>query len=80
MRDFHSYWAGWWKLAGFKGPFSELVKLVSEMPVSLPGQGKKTYGEGLDAIALMNKANYLRFVDPDVLADWAIGATTTPLT
>ena len=73
MRDFHSYWAGWWKLAGFKGPFSELVKLVSEMPVNLPGQGKKTYGEGLDAIALMNKANYLRFVDPDVLADWAVG-------
>ncbi len=74
MRDFHSYWAGWEKLASYKGPFSELVKLVSEMPVSVPGQNKKTYGEGLDTIALMNKANYLRFVDPVVLRDWAVGA------
>jgi pimeloyl-ACP methyl ester carboxylesterase len=74
MRDYHSYWAGWEKLAGYKGSFSELVKLVSEMPVSVPGQNKKTYGEGLDTIALMNKANYLRFVDPAVLKDWADGA------
>jgi len=74
MRDFHSYWAGWRKLAGFKGPFSELVRLVSEMPVSVPGQGKNTYGEGLDSIALMNKANYLRYLDPEVLTDWAVGA------
>jgi len=74
MRDFHSYWAGWEKLASYKGPFNELVKLVAEMPVSVPGQNKKTYGEGLDAIAIMNKANYLRFVDPAVLRDWAAGA------
>ena len=74
MRDFHSYWDGWSKLASYKGPFSELVKLVSEMPVNVPGQGKKTYGEGLDSIALINKANYLRFVDPVVLRDWAAGA------
>lgn len=73
MIDFHSYWYGWRKLAGFKGPFSELVKLVSEMPVSVPGQGKKTYGEGLDPIPLMNKANYLRHLDPEVLRDWAVG-------
>jgi pimeloyl-ACP methyl ester carboxylesterase len=74
MRDFHSYWSGWEKLASYRGPFSELVKLVSEMPVSVPWQNKKTYGEGLDAIALINKANYLRFVDPAVLRDWAAGA------
>jgi pimeloyl-ACP methyl ester carboxylesterase len=74
MRDFHSYWEGWRKLAGYKGPFSELVKLVSDMPVSVPGQGKNTYGEGLDSIALMNKANYLRYLDLDVLTDWAAGA------
>lgn len=73
MRDYHSYWDGWKKLAGFKGPFDELVRLVSEMPVDVPGQKKKTYGEGLDTIALMNKANYLRFLDPEVLADWAAG-------
>ncbi|MFA5868507.1 MAG: alpha/beta hydrolase [Candidatus Bathyarchaeia archaeon] len=75
MIDFHSYWYGWRRLAGFKGPFSELVKLVSEMPVSVPGQGKKTYGEGLDPIPLMNKANYLRHLDPEVLRDWAVGDT-----
>ena len=74
MRDFHSYWAGWKTLAGYTGPFSELVKLVSEMPVNVPGQGKNTYGEGLDSIALMNKANYLRCLDPEVLTDWAAGA------
>jgi pimeloyl-ACP methyl ester carboxylesterase len=74
MRDFHSYWAGWRKLASFNGSFSDLVKLVSEMPVSVPGQGKNTYGEGLDSIALMNKANYLRCLDPEVLTDWATGA------
>ena len=73
MRDFHSYWEGWRRLAEYKGPFSELVRLVSEMPVNVPGQGKKTYGEGLDAIALMNKANYLRCLDPEVLTDWAAG-------
>jgi pimeloyl-ACP methyl ester carboxylesterase len=73
MIDFHSYWVGWKKIAGFKGPFKELVRLVSEMPVSVPGQGKKTYGEGLDSISLMNKANYLRRLDPEVLTDWAIG-------
>jgi len=73
MIDFHSYWDGWRKLAGYGGPFKELVRLVSEMPVSVPGQGKKTYGEGLDSISLMNKANYLRCLDPDVLTDWAMG-------
>jgi pimeloyl-ACP methyl ester carboxylesterase len=73
MRDFHSYWEGWRRLAEHKGQFSELVRLVSEMPVNVPGQGKKTYGEGLDAIALMNKANYLRCLDPEVLTDWAAG-------
>lgn len=73
MIDYHSYWDGWRRLAGFRGPFGELVRLVSEMPVSVPGQGKKTYGEGLDSISLMNKANYLRHLDPEVLRDWAVG-------
>ena len=73
MRDYHSYWYGWRKLAGFHGPFHELVRLVAEMPVDVPGQKKKTYGEDLDTIALMNKANYLRFLDPEVLTDWVAG-------
>jgi pimeloyl-ACP methyl ester carboxylesterase len=73
MVNYHSYWEGWRKIAGFSGSFNELVRLVSEMPVSVPGQGKKTYGEGLDSITLMNKANYLRYLDPDVLADWDQG-------
>lgn len=73
MRDYHSYWNGWKKLAESQGPFDEFVRRVSDMPVNVPGQNKKTYGEGLDIIALMNKANYLRFLDPEVLTDWVAG-------
>ena len=76
MRDYHSYWNGWKKLAESQGPFDEFVRRVSDMPVNVPGQNKKTYGEGLDIIALMNKANYLRFLDPEVLTDWWLVART----
>jgi len=74
MTDYHSYWAGWRELAAFDGPMSELVKAVAEMPVNVPGQGKSTYGEGLDITSIINKANYLRHLDPAVLDDWAKGA------
>lgn len=74
MTDYHSYWAGWRELAGFEGPMEELVRAVAEMPVSVPGQGKSRYGEGLDITAIINKANYLRHLDPAVLDDWANGA------
>lgn len=74
MTNYHSYWAGWRKLAGFDGPMADLVQAVADMPVSVPGQGKSRYGEGLDIISLINKANYLRHLDPDVLNDWANGA------
>ena len=74
MTNYHSYWAGWRKLAAFEGPMEELVRAVAEMPVSVPGQGKSTYGEGLDITAIINKANYLRHLDPAVLDDWANGA------
>jgi pimeloyl-ACP methyl ester carboxylesterase len=75
MVDYHSYWAGWRKLAGFNGSFEELVQLVADMPVNVPGQTKRKYGEGLDTINLMNKANYLRHLDPQVLDDWAMGGS-----
>jgi pimeloyl-ACP methyl ester carboxylesterase len=74
MTNYHSYWAGWRELAAFEGPMSELVKAVADMPVSVPGQGKSTYGEGLDITSIINKANYLRHLDPAVLNDWANGA------
>ena len=74
MTDYHSYWAGWRELAAFEGPMSELVKAVADMPVNVPGQGKSTYGEGLDITSIINKANYLRHLDPAVLDDWANGA------
>lgn len=77
MIDYHSYWKGWRELAGYSGSFEELVELVSKMPVDVPGQRKKTYGEGLDAIFLMNKANYLRHLDPRVLDDWVNGDKDT---
>jgi pimeloyl-ACP methyl ester carboxylesterase len=74
MTNYHSYWAGWRELAAFEGSMEELVRAVAEMPVSVPGQGKSTYGEGLDITAIINKANYLRHLDPAVLDDWANGA------
>jgi pimeloyl-ACP methyl ester carboxylesterase len=74
MADYHSYWEGWRELAGFEGPIGDLIKAVADMPVDVPGQGKSRYGEGLDLTALLNKANYLRHLDPDVLTDWARGA------
>lgn len=74
MVQYHSYWEGWKKLAGFNGPMEDLVKAVADMPVSVPGQGKSRYGEGLGFISLLNKANYLRHLDPKVLSDWANGA------
>ena len=74
MTQYHSYWEGWKELAAHDGPMDELVKAVAEMPVNVPGQGKSTYGEGLDYTALLNKAIYLRHLDPEVLTDWADGA------
>jgi pimeloyl-ACP methyl ester carboxylesterase len=74
MTAYRSYWAGWRELAGFEGPMEELVRAVAEMPVSVPGQGKSRYGEGLDITAIINKTNYLRRLDPAVLDDWANGA------
>ncbi len=74
MTNYHSYWAGWRELAAFEGPMSELVKAVADMPVSVPGQGKSVYGEGLDITSIINKANYLRHLDPAVLDDWVNGA------
>ena len=74
MTNYHSYWAGWRELAAFEGPMEELVQAVAEMPVSVPGQEKSKYGEGLDITAIINKANYLRHLDPAVLDDWASGA------
>ena len=73
MVKYHSYWEGWRKLAGCKSPIEDFIKAVAEMPVNVPGQGKSRYGEGLDFTALLNKANYLRHVDPEVLIDWARG-------
>ncbi len=74
MTNYHSYWAGWRELAAFKGPVSDLVKAVSDMPVSVLNQGKSRYGEGLNIVSIINKANYLRHLDPAVLDDWADGA------
>ncbi|MFC1803967.1 alpha/beta fold hydrolase [Thermoproteota archaeon] len=75
MVNYHSYWAGWRKLAEFKGSFEELVQLVADMPVNVPGQGKRKYGEGMDTIYLLNKANYLRYLDSRVFEDWVKGGS-----
>lgn len=73
MVNYHSYWSGWRKIAAHRRPFEEMLQQVQEMPVSIPGQLKKTYGEGLGIVSLMNKTNYLRHLDPEVLVDWELG-------
>ena len=73
MRNYHSYWKGWRELAAYEGPFERLLQLVADMPVNVPGQDKATYGENLHIISLMNKANYLQRLDPQVLDDWTLG-------
>ncbi len=74
MVDYHSYWKGWRKLAESNVPMDEFVRSVAYMPVNVPNQEKQTYGEGLDITAIINKANYLRHLDPAVLEDWENGA------
>jgi pimeloyl-ACP methyl ester carboxylesterase len=73
MVDYHSFWAGWEKLAGLRVPLNEFIRMVAEMPISIPWREPGRYGDGLDYIAVLNKALYLRSLDPAVLTPWALG-------
>jgi pimeloyl-ACP methyl ester carboxylesterase len=73
MRDYHTFWAGWQRLAGSHGPIDELVQSVADMPISIPWRKPGRYGDDLDYISVLNKALYLRGLDPAVLEPWARG-------
>jgi len=73
MRDYHTFWASWQRLAGQRCSLDELVQFVADMPISIPWRKPGRYGDGLDYISILNKALYLRSLDPAVLEPWAKG-------
>lgn len=73
MRDYHTFWSGWEKLASHLADFDEYVQLVSDMPINIPWREPGKYGDGQDIITMVNKALYLRNLDPAVLTPWANG-------
>ena len=73
MRDYHTFWSGWEKLASHPASFDEYVQLVSDMPINIPWREPGKYGDGQDIITGINKALYLRNLDPSVLTPWANG-------
>ena len=75
MRDYHTFWAGWEKLANNPAGFDEYVQMVSDMPIDIPWREPGKYGDGQDHITVVNKALYLRNLDPAVLTPWANGGT-----
>jgi pimeloyl-ACP methyl ester carboxylesterase len=73
MKDYHTFWSGWEKLAGYPAPFDEYVQMVSDMPIDIPWREPGRYGDGQDYITIVNKALYLKNLDPAVLTPWAKG-------
>jgi pimeloyl-ACP methyl ester carboxylesterase len=73
MRDYHTFWDGWQRLASHPGKLDELVQAVADMPISIPWRKPGKYGDGLDYVSILNKALYLRNLDPAVLEPWARG-------
>ncbi|MCW4012654.1 MAG: alpha/beta hydrolase [Candidatus Bathyarchaeota archaeon] len=73
MTDYHTFWSGWEKLANKQVPLNQFVQEVADMPINIPWREPGTYGDGLDYIAVLNKALYLRNLDPKVLYPWANG-------
>jgi pimeloyl-ACP methyl ester carboxylesterase len=75
MRDYHTFWSGWEKLASHPAGLDEYVQMVSNMPIDIPWREPGKYGDGQDHITVVNKALYLRNLDPAVLTPWAKGGT-----
>jgi len=72
--DYHTFWSGWHKLASYPVELDEYVKMVGDMPINIPWREPGTYGEGLDYLSVLNKALYLRNLDPEVLRPWSESA------
>ena len=75
MRDYHTFWSGWEKLASHPADFDEYVQMVANMPIDIPWREPGKYGDGQDYITLVNKAMNLRNLDPAVLTPWANGGS-----
>ncbi len=73
MKDYHTFWSGWEKLANKQVPLNQYIQEVADMPINIPWREPGTYGDGLDYIEVLNKALYLRNLDPAVLYPWAHG-------
>jgi len=69
--DYHTFWSGWHKLASDPAGLDEYVKMVGDMPINIPWREPGTYGDGLDYVSVLNKALYLRNLDPEVLRPWS---------
>jgi pimeloyl-ACP methyl ester carboxylesterase len=72
--DYHTFWSGWHKLASDPAGLDEYVKMVGDMPINIPWRESGTYGDGLDYVSVLNKALYLRNLDPEVLRPWSESA------
>src|SRR4030042_967129 len=55
------------KVVLYAASLDRLVQSVSDMPISIPWRKPGKYGDGLDYISVLNKALYLRSLDPAVL-------------
>lgn len=73
MTNYHTFWSGWEKIAGFEVELDELVRLVADMPIKIPWRPEGKYGDGLNYIEVLNKSLYLKHLDPAVLTPWANG-------
>ena len=75
ITDYNTFWSGWHKLASYPAEFDDYVKMVGDMPINIPWREPGTYGDGLDYLSVMNKALYLRNLDPEVLRYWSESAS-----
>ncbi|MCW4050896.1 MAG: alpha/beta hydrolase [Candidatus Bathyarchaeota archaeon] len=75
MANYHTFWSGWERIAGLDCSLDVLVREVAEMPIDIPWRPPGKYGDGLDYIAVLNKALYLKHLDSKVLTPWAKGGT-----
>ena len=72
--DYHTFWSGWHKLASYPAELDDYVKMVSNMPINIPWREPGTFGDGLDYVSVLNKALYLRNLDPEVVRAWSESA------
>jgi len=75
ITDYHTFWSGWHKLASHPAELDDYVKMIGEMPINIPWREPGTYGDGLDYLSVLNKALYLRNLDPEVLRYWSESAS-----